>query len=332
MTTKAPHEVKNLKSKFSMKYPSSNDQVSTQFQKSLNTFSFEDLIRVDTLDERLEDNFQEIQVAEQGVAYGFDRSEAFKSTFDISKTVSPYIRDLKHDDVKQLRSVVSRTLDNYKSILELNPERVLELIEDFGKYVKVINKKLMDLYNQINQLLQHPDVDSDASSNLSEKTFFEILDGKQLSHSIFDKISSDKNVKGDIEALLQKSLDQYQQVKVGYMRLRALQVVQNNYHSHLFQDKMHDLEKNCLQIITKGKIDDVKRGVDYLTPVGRYKIFAELTKKPEDKKQPRIKRDDAIKILEEELVFRYGYTLNEFHNSKAAFLNAYDAWQRRSKA
>ena len=312
-----------------MKYPSSKDQASTQFQKSKNTFSFEDLIRVDTMDERLEDDFQEIQVAEPAGVYGIEQNEVYKSKFDISRTVNPYISDLKHDDVKQLKSVVSRTLDNYKNILELNPERVLEIIEDFGKYVKVINKKLMDLYNQIDQLLQHPDADSDASSNLSERTFFEILDGKQLSHYIFDKISSDKKVKEDIEALLHKSLDQHQQVKVGYMRLRALQVIQNNYHSHLFQDKMYELENACLRTLTEEKIDEVKRGVDLLTPEGRYRLFEDLTMQRED--GTKMKRREAVEILEKELFLRYRVQLDHFHTSSDGFLDAYDAWQRRSK-
>ena len=103
-----------------MKYSSSKDQASTQFQKSKNTFSFEDLIRVDTLGERLEDDFQEILVAEPAGVYGIEESEVYKSKFDINRTVNPYISDLQHDDVKQLKSIVSRTLDNYKLISYFN--------------------------------------------------------------------------------------------------------------------------------------------------------------------------------------------------------------------
>ncbi|WP_116036295.1 hypothetical protein [Rhodohalobacter sp. SW132] len=300
---------------------------SIQSDNAKYTFSLDDLIGINSYDDVYPDDNLVNHVAEPVMAYGFDQSEAYKSTFDINKTVNPYIRDLKSDDIDHLKKVVSSTLNNYKSILEQNPERILKLIEDFGKHIKVINKKLMGFYEHINEILQNIDSETDDSFNLTEKTFFEILDDIQLAYSILPMNSLDKKVQEEIEAILHRSIKHHQPVKLGYMRLRALQVVQNNYHSHLFQDKMHDLENACHRIITKEKIDEVKRGIDLLTPEGRYSIFEELTKERKD--GTKMKRKDAVEIIEKELFLRYRLQIKQFHNSKAAFLNTYDTWKKR---
>jgi len=307
-----------------------NVEDSIQSENQKYNFSLSDLIQVNTMDEVHHNDFPANQVAEPEVEYWVHQNDDHKSTFDVSKTINPYIENFNKSDINRLKVIVASTLNNYKNILELSPDNVLSLIEDFVSLTVVINEKLMKSYADINKVLRNSCTSEKNLPDLSEKTFFELLNDDNLRTTVFSKNLLKGEEKEMLKKIMKKSTSHYQEVKNGYMRLRALQVIKDNYHSHLFFDKMEELEKNCLQIIAKVKIDDVKRGVDYLTPVGRYKIFEKLTKKPEDEDEARTKRDDAIKILEKELVLRYGYTLNEFHNSNEAFLNAYDAWQRRS--